>query len=315
MITWQTLSHPPLEFEEYIPSKFSGPRLPGFKAISSEGSFGRLCVQTYNSAGYCMQYTVVENSEQLQLKAKTGLEGLFARIMLENHVAHNIRGAGELIIHEGQFSMMTGIAPEAMLHFGNRRYYSSFDAFFSMPMLYRVLSRFPALQRFFSHELSRLPHILVDPKPPEGDTRVLLDRVLENPGNDEYAEQLLQSFVSQIEERRKLKRPAPDVLEKIYAAERIVAEDIRHHYLIPILAKKVQTNQCTLKSYFPFEFGTGPYKYHLRKKMRLARKLILEKMPIKNVARETGYKSTAEFSKAFKAFHKISPSELLSHPQ
>ncbi len=296
MITWQTLSHPPLQFEKYIPTKFTGLRLPGFMAISSEGEFGRICIQSFTGPGYCLQYSVVENVELLQLKARTKLEGLFARMMLENHVPHFIRGAGELTIREGQFSMMTGIAPEAKLQYGSRKTYSSFDAFFSMHMVSKVLEGFPGLRDVFNHDLSRLPQILVEPKPAESGTRDHIHQVLENPGDGGYAGSLLQSFISQLEEKRKLKKPSPEVLEKIYDAERTIAEDIRQHYLIPILAKKVQTNQCTLKSYFPFEFGIGPYKYHLRKKMRLARKLILEKMPIKNVAWETGYKTTSEFS-------------------
>jgi len=313
MITWQTLSHPPLEFENYIPSSFSGLRLPGFKILSSEGDFGKLCFQTYTDQRYCMQYSVVDNLQAFQLKAKIKLEGLFARIMLENHVQHSIKGAGEVTIREGQFAMMTGIEPETRLHFVQPNQYSSFDAFFSMEMLQQVLGQYPRVQSFFSHELSRLPQILVDPKPAEQHTQALLDQVLQNPGSENYVQQLLENLMGQLEEKRKLKKPpSAEQLEKIYDAERIVSDDIRKHYLIPDLAKRAQTNQCTLKTFFPFVFGIGPYKYHKRKKMRLAKKLILQKMPIKNVARETGYKTTAEFSKAFKAYFKVSPSELLN---
>lgn len=312
MITWQTLSHPPLEFENYIPATFACLRLPEFKVQSSEGVFGKLCFQTYTGPNYCLQYSVIDNLQAFQLKVKTKLEGLFARIMLENHVEHSIKGAGELIIREGQFSMMTGIAPEAKLQYLEHNQYSSFDAFFTMEMLQRALGQYPELQHFFSHDLSRLPHILVDPKPAQQYTQALLDQVLQDPGSESNAQQLLENLLAQLEEKRKFKKPpSVEQLEKIYAAERIVSDDIRNHYLIPDLAKRAQTNQCTLKTFFPYVFGIGPYKYHKQKKMRLAKKLILQKIPIKNVARETGYKTNAEFSKAFKAYYNISPSDLL----
>lgn len=312
-VTWQTLSHAPLEFESYIPAGFPGLRLPGFRVMSSEGAFGKLCFQTFTSNSFCFQYSVLQISQAFLLQARTKLEGLFVRIMLENHVEHQIRGAEELIIREGQFSIMTGIAPEAKLHYQKPDQYSSFDAFYSTTMLQKVLRKMPAAKLWFSGELSRQPHILTPPKPSEPVTQALLDDLLKDPQDNRKAHDLLINLLEQVEERRKLKVPPPaEQLEKIYEAERIVSDDIRKHYLIPDLAQRAKTNQCTLKTIFPYVFGIGPYKYLLRKRMRLARQLLLQKMPIKNVAKATGFKSTADFTKAFKSYYNERPSDLLN---
>lgn len=310
-IKWHTVSHPDLEFDTYIPAGFPGIRVPGSTILSSSGNFGQLCLQAYKHRDYSIQYSVLNLAEPFIFQGKGSEKGVYARIVLENHIDHKIKGAGDLYIREGQFSMISALAPEAKIIFREPQQYSSFDAFFSIRFLKRVLQNLPEIQRFFGKLLFRHTQILVEPpRPANKETHQLIDTLLHVPDDETRMTKLLTQLLEQLEDRRKVKRiPTRDELEKIYEAERIVAEDIRKHYLIPELARKVETNDFTIKNGFHYAFGLGPYGFLTRKRMRLARRLLQQKVSIKTVALETGYRTTAEFSFAFKQYYKVKPSD------
>ncbi len=90
------------------------------------------------------------------------------------------------------------------------------------------------------------------------------------------------------------------------------AEDIA----ISDVAKIACVSQSHLNLLFRQEFKIGPLKWLFHARMRLARQLLMNPMfYISDVAIQCGFKDIYYFSKAFKNYHHITPTEYRANPK
>ncbi|HTE26019.1 helix-turn-helix domain-containing protein [Flavitalea sp.] len=308
MIEWTSLSNEPLQFENYIPAGFAGVSMPEAVIASAKGKFGRLTFQSIVNPDFCFQYSVVDLLTPLTVMGRCSLEGLYTRIVLESHINHDFKNADDIYIREGQFSMALANKLEARIQYPRARAYSSFDACFSLDMVNRLLPFYPTAARFFEVGISARPYILISaPRAAGAETELIIENILHEPRNEKNAELLLVNLFAHLEKDQAYKSPGQDVLNNIYAVEELIAENIRKHYLLPELARRANTNACYLKKYFPWIFGVSPYQYLVRLRMRQAKRFLKSGLSVKVTAKQCGYSSTAEFSKAFKKVVKVSP--------
>ena len=108
---------------------------------------------------------------------------------------------------------------------------------------------------------------------------------------------------------------SPGDLESIRKARDIIGANIRYHYPISELARKVQLNERKLKIGFRLHFGTGPYQYLVSLRMNKGKELLKAGKSVEEVARLTGYKNSSGLSHAFKKQFGQSPRQWINEQE
>ena len=82
---------------------------------------------------------------------------------------------------------------------------------------------------------------------------------------------------------------------------------------IDYLAEKFGVSETKLKTEFKQLFGKPVYQYFKERQMQLASQLLMQnQLAVKEVAYKLGYENTSKFSAAFKKYHDVLPSEVVS---
>lgn len=103
--------------------------------------------------------------------------------------------------------------------------------------------------------------------------------------------------------------------DKLVAAQALLAKQLETPPTIPVLAREVGLNEYKLKRGFRELFGTTIFGFVHKKRMDLARKLLLDTdLSAKEIAYEAGYSSPQHFSRAFKAEFGLSPDRMRKAP-
>ncbi|MDN5288818.1 MAG: hypothetical protein JWR38_5092 [Mucilaginibacter sp.] len=99
--------------------------------------------------------------------------------------------------------------------------------------------------------------------------------------------------------------------EKIEQARDIIDHDFANPPVLPVLSRMVSLNEFKLKRGFKAYYGITIYGYVTRLKMERARHLLIDqKMTIREVTYEVGFKHQSHLSEAFKKYFGILPSEI-----
>lgn len=80
------------------------------------------------------------------------------------------------------------------------------------------------------------------------------------------------------------------------------------------LARSCRISQRELRRYIRARFGQSVREWMESRQMKLARALLREGIPAKEVSLTVGYRETAHFSRSFKRVHGMSPSVFARHP-
>lgn len=95
--------------------------------------------------------------------------------------------------------------------------------------------------------------------------------------------------------------PALEVIEKSYHKSDLTLED---------LAESCNISKSYLHKLFKKEFGMTPFQYITHTRMEQAKILLMEMLPVGDVASMVGYSYIYQFSRAFKRFYKVSPEKI-----
>lgn len=99
------------------------------------------------------------------------------------------------------------------------------------------------------------------------------------------------------------------LVEKMYAAKEFMTGNLGEYYSLKSLAKKVGTNEYTLKKEFKTLFGDTVFGFWNNLKMDKAQELLIQnEKSIAEISEIVGYKNPQHFSTAFKRKFKIAPS-------
>lgn len=102
--------------------------------------------------------------------------------------------------------------------------------------------------------------------------------------------------------------PRKNEVNAVWTVEEIIMSDIKQHYTIPVIARKVGLNEVRLKYVFKYIFKTGIFEYLLQARMLEAKKLLVyTDKPIKEIASLTGYQRTTSFITAFRKYFGYTP--------
>jgi AraC-like DNA-binding protein len=315
-IHFQTLSHDPLQWNAGRPEKFMGVPLPGATVLSATGDFGSLCIQQIKEKNYSIDYNVLNILQHFTLQCKTVSKGLFTRLVLQNHIRHDIKGVGEMYIREGQFSMLKTSYQEIITGFEEKNQYMSFDTFFSPGLLDELLPLFPKVQAQFNSAESML--LIQPPRRAGREIRELVQSILKCSYEEKLrsyffeskVKELLFQFLMQLSETRPQKYIASETeINAVYTAEKIITADLAAHQFIPDLSRKVNMNEFHFKLVFKQIFGTGPFEYRQQKRLEKAKELLETGLSVKEVAIQTGYRIT-NFVNTFRDYFGYTPGSI-----
>ena len=100
-------------------------------------------------------------------------------------------------------------------------------------------------------------------------------------------------------------------LDALYKVSMLIEKDLTQHHSIAELAIYSGMNREKLTTSFKSLFGQTIYTYYLTKRMELAKNcLVASNLPIKLISKKVGYRSTTNFSIAFKKFYGITPAQM-----
>lgn len=102
-------------------------------------------------------------------------------------------------------------------------------------------------------------------------------------------------------DRTSLLSPALEVIERSYHKNDLTLDD---------LAESCNISKSYLHKLFKKEFGMTPFQYVTRTRMKQARVLLMEMLPVGEVSSMVGYSDIYQFSRAFKRYYKVSPDKI-----
>jgi AraC-like DNA-binding protein len=98
---------------------------------------------------------------------------------------------------------------------------------------------------------------------------------------------------------------------KVFIVKETLDSNIEKHFTIPELSRLVGMNEFRLKFAFKQTFGMGMFEYQKEKRLKEAKRLIVETdKPAKVVAKLTGYARITSFVTEFRKYFGYTPGSL-----
>ncbi|MEO6733995.1 MAG: AraC family transcriptional regulator [Ferruginibacter sp.] len=103
----------------------------------------------------------------------------------------------------------------------------------------------------------------------------------------------------------------PTVIKAIRNAQDLMNADLKTHLVLRNLARRVGTNEFTLKKGFKEVFNTTVYQYLLKQRMNKAFILVTSSnLKLKEIAAQCGFETLSGFSTSFTKYYGIRPGGL-----
>ena len=113
-----------------------------------------------------------------------------------------------------------------------------------------------------------------------------------------------------IDTENRLSEYQSEQVEIVRNIHKYLLNNISQRITIDEIARKYLINTTTLKSVFKAVYGTSIASHIKEHRMKIASGLLIEtQKSIKEIAKEIGYESQSKFSKAFKEYYNVLPTE------
>jgi AraC-like DNA-binding protein len=228
----------------------------------------------------------------------------------------------ELIGEPGQFSLHYAPHDTCEIHFNRNIQYQSIGFTFSREALLDThLSEFPVFASLCRSVEQLIPFLLSE----KGLTinsrmKESIQKILHSPYQGSlqkaYLEQQMSALIFEVAESLERKKSyklkiSREDKQKAQRAEAFIRAYMDHDMSVERIVKEVGTNEFTLKKSFRKLYETSMIDYWIGLRLEKARTELLQTdKKIIEVAFDTGYTSTASFSKAFFRRFGVRPSEL-----
>jgi AraC-like DNA-binding protein len=236
-------------------------------------------------------------------------------IAIKGDRTFRIDGLGVIRFKEGQFNAV--YAPQRTLHCLYQRGQEAvtLSIAFDAPTWREFGNHFPAAHSFPGHQ----PAFLLEShgwitQEIRSDLHRLLHTTEATPGFSLYMSLatriLLYDLLLQSQQQRPAGPHTGDEISAIHAAREMVRHNLRRHFSIPEIAKRIGINEFKLKTGFRELFGQGIYGYLQTERLQESAQLLTEsRLTIKEIADKTGYRSANSFIKAFRKTFGVTPGQ------
>ncbi|MBS1564551.1 MAG: helix-turn-helix transcriptional regulator, partial [Bacteroidetes bacterium] len=301
-----------------VPPGLSSLVVPGSIISSAEGPFGKMMFQEINAGHFKFFYNVYRIQEDLALDFSSPEKALFSHIALRGSLRHDLEGIGPLLLKMGQFNFLHYPYIRGTTYLERNHEYHTFNISYNTTQLQELLPFFPFLESMLVNIASGRHGLLFKNNGwINAQIRDLADYALGCPFEDElrrfYFDLKMKEFLVLLLVQEQKRLMAPDKMtrsnfDSIQESRHIIDTRYDVHITLSDIARQVGLNEFKLKTGFRRLFGIGMFEYLLQTRMQKARTLLLEtRLPIKEVARRTGYTSKQSFQNAFKKYYDETP--------
>ncbi|UYQ95105.1 AraC family transcriptional regulator [Chitinophaga horti] len=155
----------------------------------------------------------------------------------------------------------------------------------------------------------------------QGKSSSILYEMLSCPMEGRYKQLYIKSKLGELlsmeleaYEQRNSRQPASGLksveIERMHQARSIILSNMQSPCSLIDLAHQVGTNEAYLKKHFKEVFGNTVYGYLNQVKMNEAKTMLLNDIPVSQVAFLTGYKYVSHFTRAFKKHFGVAPNKV-----
>ena len=125
----------------------------------------------------------------------------------------------------------------------------------------------------------------------------------------EYNKELLALFDTFLSVLSKEKNLTKSLINDMDEAVKFIEQNISNNISVEKLANHLSINRCVLSRKFKHIFGMNPRDYILSQKLNRGAKILLNGGSVYGASKSAGYEDEKAFSRAFKKYMEISPSE------
>lgn len=295
--------HGPLLWVPAYPKGFQGPRLAGSSPYYSSGDFGSILVQEVMSEHFSIRHFIMNFFQKMQLRWKEE-QKLRAQFVLQHGFTYQ-RDQHTIRVTPNHFNLVWAPEQIATAQFPKEKEFCFFSAAFTPAFVRQLLPAFP------DPEAPPENHIY----PIEPGMNDLVYNMMSNPYSGLmhyfYLENRLRDMLLSIYSRL-LRKQAPGYSEeeiaRIYQVDNFILRDIKVHYPIPWLARKVRMREARLKEAYKDIIGRTIYERLREARLQKARELLLATdLQVQLMFSEVGYESISGFIDAFRERFLFSP--------
>jgi len=313
-----SVTYGPIELKPFIPAGLSPLVVPGSIISAAEGPYGKIMFQEIKAGQFTFFYNTYRIQEDLALDFSSDEKAIFSHIALRGNLRHDLSGIGSLYLKTGQFNFLHYPHLRGTTYLERNNEYHTFNTFYSPAQLQELLPFFPFLESMLHNITAGVHGVLFKNNGwINAQIRDLTEYALKCPFEADlrrfYFDLKMKEFLILLLVQEQKSLIAPDRMTKtnfdsIQESRHIIDTRYDAHITLSDIARQVGLNEFKLKSGFRRLFGIGMFEYLLQTRMQKARTLLLEtRLPIKEVARRTGYTSKQSFQNAFKKYFDETP--------
>lgn len=311
-----TSTYGPVELPAYNDRNDPAPALVGAVMNGAEGEFGSMVCQQYVGEGFFIYLN------RFRLKRKSIIRLPIAQTPLQS--VSCLAGSGQQRPGDQKISMLKGryclLRPTGsfqQLYVEKGREYETLSLSYSPELLEPLLPFFPELEQLKENKSPAFLHrgLWMD-----SNLQHLVSQILNCPYEpalrdflfrERAGDMLCAMLLGAGREPVRLKNLSYSDVEKIHYAHKLILEDVKSHYNISELSRKVELNEFKVKEGFRRVFGKGPFALLKDARMKVAHDLLITtNRPEKDIMTEAGYTSLTAFVKAFRTVYGFPPSHL-----
>lgn len=314
-MTFSNSRHEILMFSSAIPAELTRYRIPGSQVSCASGEYGRLLLRELDSPSCPIHQTVYQAGKKSWFNIRDDGPFFFTCIALQHDWRMETKDLGAIHLKEGQFNIVYLPQFDLRSPYEGGKEYITLTLNYSIETLQEMAPWFPRLTAFLEKVQAGQPAILLEEHGRlTKEIQVTIYKILHcsplTPSRRRSFDLLVNTLLFHLLLQSVQRQPASTYthheIDGIHAARDMICKNIRYHFIIREIARRVGMNEFKLKNGFRELFGNGVYEYLRTERMQEAGILLSDPgRSIKEVAALTGYKSVTSFIKAFKKkFHR-----------
>ena len=300
-----------------LPAFLSDHLLYGSRCFYFSERFGYLLAQSLDASPYSLLYTISKTEEDTSIRMSCLNIGFVCHFTFDKSMSAASAQTGSIRLQAQSLMLVSSPAWVVTANLKENENYKSLTLMFPSSIVLERLRLFPLLDKLKADIQQAKPFYLPGAiYPLSVHLTHMLAQLLQVPYtflSKEFYHSLLVSVLSEIFAHMQSGSfgQAPFTftdIDSVASVKRWIDTHLDTHFTIGQLARKAGINEFKLKKAFKQMYGTGLYGYLLQQRLNIAR-INLEQTtrPIAQVARQAGYKSTANFSTAFRRQYGITP--------
>jgi len=312
-----SLTHGSIDLTPAVPKAYSDLLMKNSKVNYAEGKYGKMMLQEVKLNDVSIHHNIYEIQNLFLLQVKRSIPTLMIQVALKNDLHYDLSSIGDVYLKQGQFNIVYLPYVDGTVHFESPGEYRVFKVYFPVEILQQYTATFPYLNEFLQQVAESTPALLLKEHGWISSKisyiiNEMLECTYEEPVRQLYCDNLFKELLLLLlMQKQGNGNDYTTYMQILYEARSIIEKNISQHFSTSEIAQQVGLNEAKLKSGFKQVFGIGLFQFMLQAKMQKAWTLVLQSnLPVKEIARRTGYTTMQNFLTAFKRYFNATPGSL-----